>query len=339
MASSYRNRRTYFFAILVLVFIYLFAGFYPFHLSTRSSNEQVNGAIASPDGGIRFRAPGIACSEAAPSWLGDAISTSHFEVSLEIRSADQEQYGPARIFTVSLDRYHRNLTVGQWGSDLSVRIRTPYTSDDGKPAYLVKNVFAGTDWHRIDVRITSRNIEIRVDGDNTITATMRDRLLKNWDPDYRIALGNELSGDNPWLGEIRKAVVRVGNSSFDYLASGALRFPGRFTVKNYHAWEVVPFVDIHDISAAARDWAINLLGFVPFGWIVVMLHRPRSGILLAIILSAGISSTIEAGQLLFFSDRFPSTQDIIMNTLGGALGAWLAKRSTYQPKNVESCLF
>jgi hypothetical protein len=288
----------------------------------------VNGAIALPDQTIQFRAPGIAYTDSAPSWLANAISTSRFEVSLEVRSADQAQYGPARIFTVSSDRSHRNLSVGQWGPNLSVQIRTPYTSVDGLPPYLVKNVFSDPGWHQIQVRIRPGNIEIRVDGDTAISAAMPDRPLANWDPGFRIALGNELSGDNPWLGTIRKASARAGASPIDYLSPGALRFPERFTLKNYHAWKIVPFVDIQDTSAAVQDWAINLLGFVPFGWVVVMLRRPRSGVLLAIILSAGISSTIEAGQLLVFAERFPSTQDLIMNTLGGALGAWFATRST-----------
>jgi hypothetical protein len=106
------NRRLYFFAPLLLVFIYLLAGFYPFHLQRPPGDGQVNGAIALPDQTIQFRAPGIAYTDSAPSWLANAISTSRFEVSLEVRSADQAQYGPARIFTVSSDRSHRNLSVG-----------------------------------------------------------------------------------------------------------------------------------------------------------------------------------------------------------------------------------
>jgi len=263
--------------------------------------------------------------------LQDAISTSRFEVSLEIRSADKDQYGPARIFTVSSNRFRRNFTVGQWGTNLSVRIRTPYTRLNGTPSYAVKKVFADSDWHQIDVRVTPRDIEIRVDGDTSVVAEMPDRPLNNWDPDYRLALGNELSGDRPWLGDIRKANVRIGDRSFDYLATGALRFPERFTLKNSHTVKLIPFVDYQYKWVTVQDWMINLLGFVPFGWLVVMLRWPRPGAFLAIVLSAGVSITIEAGQLLIFADRFPSTEDIIMNTLGAALGALLAKRSMHQP--------
>ena len=324
------NRRAYLFAAQLLVLVYLVAGFYPFHLKNPSVNDQINGAIRSPDQGVQFRTPGIAFTEEAPLWLQDAISTSRFEVSLEIRTADQDQYGPARIFTVSSGRNRRNITIGQWETNLSVRIRTPYTSLNGTPAYTVKNIFADLDWHQVDVRVTSGFIEIRVDGDTTAVAALPDSLMDNWDPDYRIAIGNELSGDRPWRGDIRKAVVHIGDRSFDYLDTDALHFPERLTSKSGYVAKLVPFVDLQYAWLAVRDWTINLLGFVPFGWLVVMLRRPHSGIFLAIMLSAGLSTTIEAGQLLVFADRFPSTEDIIMNTLGAALGAWLARRSMLQ---------
>ncbi|MFZ0467977.1 MAG: VanZ family protein [Thiogranum sp.] len=327
MASLKENRRRYVFAALLLVLIYFCVGFYPFHLKGPPASEQANGAIALPAGEVQFRAPGIGYTESAPSWLSDAISTSRFAVSLDVRTADQEQFGPARIFTISLDRSHRNLTVGQWGPDLSVRVRTPYTSADGVPPYSVKNVFADSDWHQVDVRIRPGNIEIRVDGDSAIQAQMPDQTLASWDPEFRLALGNELSGDKPWLGDIRRAVVRVDDRSFDYLAPGALKFPRQFVPKDYHAWKVVPFVNVEDGRGAISDWAINLLGFAPFGWLVAMARQPRPGVRLAIVLSAGLSFTIEAGQLLIFSGRHPSTEDLAMNILGAILGAWLAKRS------------
>jgi VanZ family protein len=77
-------------------------------------------------------------------------------------------------------------------------------------------------------------------------------------------------------------------------------------------------------NATLMDWAINFLGFVPFGWLVGMLRRPRSGIILATFLAAVMSVTIEASQLLFLADRSPSTVDLLLNTLGASVGAWIA---------------
>jgi len=107
---------------------------------------------------------------------------------------------------------------------------------------------------------------------------------------------------------------------------GRTTFSKKFTIKNYHAWKIALFSDVPSLSAL-RDWIINLAGFVPFGWLVVKSRQPHPGLFLAIVLSSALSFTIELGQLLLFNDRAPSTEDVIMNTLGAALGAWIATQS------------
>jgi len=334
MEYSCTTRWTYLLGALFLALIYLAVGFYPFHVKTFANHEQTNGAVPLSNGGIQFPTPGIAYTEEAPAWLREAIATSQLDISLEIRTTNHEQVGPARIFTLSSDRSHRNLTIGQWGPNLSVRIRTPDTSDNGSPPYAVKNVFTDSNWHKIDIRITPRDIEANVDGHTSRIAEISDKALKDWDDNFRVGLGNELSGDYPWLGEIRKAVVRVGDQSVDYLVPEELLYPERFTIKNYHAWKIIPFTDAPNISSALRDWTINLVGFVPFGWLVAKSRQPRQGISLAIVLSATVSFIIELGQLLIFNDRYPSTADVIMNMFGGSVGAWIATRSALWANDV-----
>ena len=324
MTDSSKKKRVYLFAAVLLTIIYFLAGFHSFHTKIPSEYEIYNGVVSEPDQRLHFRSPGIAYTEDAPVWLSRAIHTSSFELSLDVRTAGQAQIGPARIFALSLNPYRVNLVVGQWGSTLSVRMRNPSTSLNGTPAYAVKNVFDDLDWHQIEIAITPEALKVRVDGKDSVAAPLPDRPLQRWDPDYRLALGNELSGDRPWLGSIRKAVVRVDDQSFDYLAPGALRYPEKLSVKSGRIITIVPFVDADFSRSILLDWAKNLLGFVPFGWLVVMARRPRPGFFLAIVFSAGISITIEVGQLLIFTSRVPSTEDFILNILGAALGAWLA---------------
>jgi VanZ family protein len=325
MSSLPENRRVYLVSALLLVLIYLVAGAYPFKLAPLSLGQLDNGAVLTPGKGLNFRSPGIAYTEQAPAWLPHAIAVSDFELSLEVRATDREQYGPARIFTLSVNPYLRNFMVGHQGSALSVRLRTQQTSLNGRPDYLVEGVFADRGWHQIDIRIAEQVLEIRVDGDTLIIAPMPYRPLEVWDSSYRLALGNELTGDRPWLGEIRKAVVRVGDESFDYLTPDSLHVPEKVSVEKVRVGQIVPFSNHQINRGMVVDWMVNLLGFVPFGWLVGMLRRPRPGMLLATILAAGISTTIETSQLLFLVDRFPSTEDLILNTLGGTLGAWIAR--------------
>lgn len=325
MSSLHKKRRVYLLSALLLVLIYLVAGTYPFKLALLPFGQLDNGALLTPETGLNFPSPGIAYTEQGPAWLSHAIAVSDFELSLEVRATDREQYGPARIFTLSLNSYFRNLTLGHQGSSLSVRVRTAETNLNGRPDYWIKRVFADPGWHQINIRITEHVLEIRVDRDTLVIAPMPYRPLQVWDSSYRLALGNELSGDRPWRGDIRKAVVRVGDKAFDYLASDSLHIPDKFSVERARVSQIAPITNHQFNRAIAVDWALNFLGFVPFGWLLGMLRRPRPAILLATLFAAGISTTIETSQLLFLVDRSPSTEDLILNTLGGALGAWIAR--------------
>lgn len=309
---------------LLLAGVYFFVGFYPFKLAPPSSGQLENGAELKLGTGLQFRSPGIASTLAPPAWLQKVIATSDFNLSLEVRATDRKQYGPARIFTVSASPDLRNITVGQHGSSLSVRVRTQRTSLNGTPDYQIKNVFSEPGWRRIEIFITGKTLEIHVDGDLPVIERLTDQPLDVWDSSYRLALGNELTGDRPWLGEVRKAVVRVGDQSFNYLSPGALLIAKKYSVTTAKMAHFLLFSKLQFNNATLMDWAINFLGFVPFGWLVGMLRRPRSGILPATLLAVAMSATIETGQLLFLVDRFPSTVDLILNTLGASVGAWIA---------------
>jgi hypothetical protein len=308
---------------------YLFIGFFPFQWEAPPRQDFKNGAVRTNDHALQFRSAGIAHTAQAPAWLATAIERSALHVSLEVRALRAEQLGPARIFTLSLDPYLRNLTVGQEGSDLIVRMRNPSTSTNGMPSYVIKNFFSSPGWHKIDVGITPTSISIQVDSDVVRTVCLPDSSLTEWSPHYRLALGNELTGNRAWLGDIRKAVVTVGNERFDYLLAGALYIPTHFTVpdKYFHerSVQLIPFVRDNFRADDFKDWAQNLLGFIPLGWLIALVRTPRPSVFVASVLCAALSVTIELGQI-FLPTRIPSADDLILNALGGAIGAWLAKR-------------
>ncbi len=77
-------------------------------------------------------------------------------------------------------------------------------------------------------------------------------------------------------------------------------------------------------SRESRDLVINLLGFVPLGALLTLLW-PGLSIRGAASVCAGLSFVIEAGQLVA-PGHYPSVVDLALNTLGGALGCWLAHR-------------
>jgi glycopeptide antibiotics resistance protein len=71
------------------------------------------------------------------------------------------------------------------------------------------------------------------------------------------------------------------------------------------------------------DWLTNFIGFVPFGLVVARVFPHRDVVQTVMLASFGLSLSIEIGQL-FLPARFSSSEDLLLNSIGGALGAILA---------------
>lgn len=69
----------------------------------------------------------------------------------------------------------------------------------------------------------------------------------------------------------------------------------------------------------------NILLYMPAGWSAARLSRSRRTDAALVAGAAGLSASIEALQVLTHG-RFPTTADLLMNTLGAAAGVWLARR-------------
>ena len=72
-------------------------------------------------------------SQRAPADLSRAIAEAgQFTLVADFTTASADQEGPARIISLSATPYARNLTIGQDGGDLVVRLRTPFTGANGR---------------------------------------------------------------------------------------------------------------------------------------------------------------------------------------------------------------
>jgi VanZ family protein len=303
---------------LFVILIYLAFGLSPFDWA---DSHLANGVVRVSSGMLEFTSPGIARTSKAPHWLEDAVEQSSLKISLEIRATGKYQSGPARIFTISEDNELRNITIAQDGSHLVVRMRNPYTDLNGLPDYWVGDVFGGSGWHKIDITITPQSIAIEIDGTEMLVAQLPLNPLAQWTLDYNIALGNELTGDRPWLGTIRRAIVATNGKAVDYLQPGALEIPDNVIVSSSR-YQLVPFFNHRINQKTIRDWALNFIGFIPLGALIAFFCAPRPSLILALIISMELSLFIEIGQLLLPS-RVSSTEDFLLNALGGVTGAWL----------------
>jgi VanZ family protein len=92
--------------------------------------------------------------------------TSHFSVRCRFRSdLPSQSLELGRIVTLSSDPSHCNLTIGQLGSDLVVRLRTPFSGDNGtNPAWKIPDFFLQTGWHTLLLTYNDPMLRFYADG-------------------------------------------------------------------------------------------------------------------------------------------------------------------------------
>jgi VanZ family protein len=286
-----------------------------------------NGAVPLPGGGVRFASPGIALADGAPVWLAPALATHRLELSLRVRSLAVEQSGPARILTFSTSPGDSNLMVGQDGADLVLRLRTPWTDQigtiGGEPVARLPDLFRTPAWADLRIIVEPGCLRIGVADEPPVERPLPRLPLANWDPGQRLALGNEVTHNRPWLGEIRRAVVSSGGRTADHAEAGRLEFPRTFLV----IAESPKLVPLHRLNV--RDAVLNVIFYLPLGFLLARLlgagrgWRPSRVALGALFAVVAVSLSMEVLQI-FLPRRFPSIDDLIFNSLGGGLGIGLA---------------
>ncbi|MEM7387991.1 MAG: LamG-like jellyroll fold domain-containing protein, partial [Verrucomicrobiota bacterium] len=143
-------------------------------------------------------------SREAPIRLNASMIRSG-EATIEawIQPANSRQKGPARILTLSKNGTERNLTLGQDGDRYDVRFRTSKTNGNGLPSLSSP---AGSVQRRLTHVVYTRDREgearIYLDGVEVAKKKVKGDLSK-WNKGYRLALGNEHSGDRLWKGSFQ----------------------------------------------------------------------------------------------------------------------------------------
>ena len=321
LGSSWRTRPALRWSALTLgLGVYAIASLQPF--DWEMPRRVPNRAERAPDG-WRFAAPGIAIAEPPHDWLEAAQATETFGLSLTLRPLSAAQSGPARILTISRDAHMRNLTLGQEDDDLVLRLRTGETDLNGlragAPFARVRDVLRSAGWLRIDLQIRPGELTLAVDGQPALSAALPPAVVRTWHPSFGLALGNELTCERPWLGEIRAAVVRVPGRARDYADAGAAHAPAACWAMSYPP-ALVPFR-----LFLLQDVVRNTLMYAPLGLLLglVMRAHGHAALFLGLLVIVGVSASFEAAQL-FLASRFSAIDDLICNTIGGGLGLALA---------------
>jgi hypothetical protein len=164
------------------------------------------GDIIWLSGGLSIDSSTIINSGGTAEKVINACQASN-EITIEawITPANTSQYGPARIVTLSADPSNRNFMIGQGAATgspelYSLRLRTTDTENHGKPVlFTPEGSLTAQLTHLVFTHDSSGNDTIYINGIEVSSGT-RSGDFSNWN-DYLLALGNEVTGDRPWLGE------------------------------------------------------------------------------------------------------------------------------------------
>ncbi len=143
---------------------------------------------------------------AAP--LNDAlVSAGALTIEMVLRPSNLTQEGPAQMFGIGVTALSANVSIGQSGSRVEVRLRTSATNPDGTRPHLVSGdgVLTGRWQHLVFVRRGSHH-QLFVDGVRCAQAEVSGDLSA-WNASYPMCVGNVHRGGFPWSGTMGRIVL------------------------------------------------------------------------------------------------------------------------------------
>jgi hypothetical protein len=157
-----------------------------------------------PGGGISIDAPTIIESSSKAQKIRDAVKyTEEITIEAWVKCANITQSGPARIVTFSKDGYERNFTLAQEQKEFRVRLRTDETTENGMPEFRTGagNVNTSALQHVVYTRNDQGREKLFIDG-KLVKKGTREGHFDKWKKDWYFGIGNELTKDRSWLGEV-----------------------------------------------------------------------------------------------------------------------------------------
>ncbi len=346
--------------------------FFPFDFGNPSSNASTVVRWLLDSHGIEISSSSAIRSLAPPQRFYDALVTGDgITIEIWLATEDIHQRGPARIVSYSYNKYLRNFTIGQEGKDLILRLRTTETDLNGHPELDVKDVFIRNALQHITTTYDFYENKVYVNGKNRLNIKGYGGRFTNWDEDFNLIIGNELTGNRPWLGKIYKvAIYNRALSHQEVLQNynaGSIVYPlddrvaqnwyisdglVALYIFNEGSGDIItdqsglrPAIDLHipkEIQIANKeflrspyqnytlnfhtfkDLIANILGFIPFGFLLYMmisnwcLNTLKS---IGIVLIIGILYTFSIELIQYFiKSRVSSMTDVVNNNIGISLG-------------------
>ena len=328
----------------------LLAGLWPFQFRPANNVHWIDGQP-----GLRFDRYGIVYSRDPLFTPGGAIDFGKpFTIRLELRPHEEPPGFLSRILS-AYDAGGRELFIlGQWKSELILRILGGERSFHLVYPEIGVGNFRKGEKRSVVIRSDIEGVTVHVAGEPDANRPgFGFSLLAGNRVPARLILGNSPAGDSPWRGDLLslsfypkalspeetgtpgiEPVVRYrfsegrgtvcrggGDPRHDLFIPPVFRAPAKRAL--VPPWKVHAF----DLSFWT-DAAVNVLGFIPFGfamcaWMRVDGGRKRLSVpFMVVLMGAGISLLIELLQV-YLPTRGSSLTDLGNNILGTYIGAWL----------------
>ena len=146
-------------------------------------------------------------SGVSSSKISAAVAATN-EITIEawVKPSNTTQAGPARIVSMSSNTINRNFTLGQDGGQYIARLTTSTTNANGEPTVWGADAPVNTNLQHVVFVHKSNGYEfIYVDNELAYEGTRTGTI--NFNSGYTFMLGNELTNDRPWLGEMHLVAV------------------------------------------------------------------------------------------------------------------------------------
>jgi len=301
--------------------------YFPFAWSPpRTVSNQVT---RNADESLRFGEMNYARTPGTPAWLEDARTSGVIQIQLQAEPQSPQQ--KATIMMLASDYWNTDFAIGQDHSDLLVWLRRPGSDANGGPPFTIGGVFQPQQWTSANVMLQHGDLRVEVDGRTRLSEDLPTDSLRVWSQG-QIALGDEVHGGDPWRGQVRLAQVHTPGYTADYVRPGALSIPASYL---YFPDHIEPFP-----PPDRWGWLtafVDLLSFIPLGFLVVLARRPPMRPVPATLIAAALAVALAAGKF-FFHGRHTAVLNIVIEATGGLLGVLLAwrlahaRRSTIWPR-------